>query len=673
MMTASAVRRNVIVGGMALIGTIIAAGAFEAWQNYGTAVARSEETAQSLSRVLAAETGRIVREADAALADFAAWAETPDAQAAPLSAVHGRLLLCLRSPHIQAAALIGADGRLRGSAAETNWPADWSASDTFIAARQAPQREPYISGEQGRDDLLLSRRVHDVADAFSLILARVDLSSLSALHAELDMAPEARFRLLRADGQVLDRFGGDARTVSAADSTVRVVRSKVSGYPLIMEVVEPMAGVSVRWHRRELASAASTAALVLVAAALVAASAIALRRRERSDQKRVRTEKQLRQSMQAESLGMFAASIAHDFNNVLGVIMGYGELALEALPEDSSVRGNIKRLLQACERARQLVRRVLTFDLRRGTRNARLDIEPIAVEVLDQIRARLPANITLRLVESPAAKAIRGDAIEVHQVIMNLCSNAVRAMPDGGKLNVSIENVLIEAKRSLWIGTLSPGEWVRVSVADSGVGMDAALLATIFEPFSTTKHEAHGAGIAVVNNIVASMGGAIAVETQVGRGSTFSVFWPAAREVPMAVSQPGSLGDGHGEIIMVVDDDATLVEIAEELLASLKYEPVGFTDPTRALEALRQDPFRYDALLSDQQLSNTMRGTDLARAVRALGSKLPIVLMTGHRDAHLKDRAEAAGVLEILDKPLRSEQLREVFTRLLPAKHPAHE
>ena len=195
----------------------------------------------------------------------------------------------------------------------------------------------------------------------------------------------------------------------------------------------------------------------------------------------------------------------------------------------------------------------------------------------------------------------------------------------------------------------------------------------IFEPFFTTKDVEHGAGIglAVVKNIVASMRGAITVESEVGVGSKFSLYWPAvAREESADANNPAVAAAGCGQIVMIVDDDSTLVGIAEELLAGLGYEPVGFTDPARALEALRQNPLGYDALISDQQLSTTMRGTDLARAVRGFCSDLPIILITGYRDAHLKDRAEAAGVREILDKPLHSEQLREVLARVLAARSP---
>jgi signal transduction histidine kinase/ActR/RegA family two-component response regulator len=658
---------------------IIGSDGYEAWQDYRAALAQGEHTARSLSHALADETQLTIQEFDAALADFAKT-DSPLAETAPPRVVEELLQNRLtRFPSMQSAAVVGMDGRLRASTGKADWAADWSASDAFIGAQNAAGRSLYVgvpkTGSHNRYDTVeFSRGLFDQHGNFAgIVVARVGLGYLSRFYAAANTAPDTAIRLLRDDGVVLFRYpdaAADDAAASANDKRRMTVHSPVSGYPITIEVTQRTSRVVAYWHQKEWAGAARTGILVLAVSVLTGALATALRRHEQSDEKRLRLEKQLRQSLRAESLGMFAASIAHDFNNVLGAIVGYGELARDALLEDSPARENVERLLTASERARQLVRRVLTFDLRRGTRNAHLDIEPIAKEVLDQVRATLPVGITLRMQDTQALAAIQGDSTEIHQVIMNLCSNAVRAMPEGGNLTLAIDSVAISKRQSMSIGELTPGQWIRLSVTDDGIGMPPAQLPMIFEPFSTTKHVAQGAGIglAVVNNIVTSMGGAIGVESQLGRGSTFSVFWPAvAREAAATGNDMAVPRVGRGEIIMIVDDDSALVGIAEELIAALGYEPVGFTDPARALEALRQNPAAYDALISDQSISNTMRGTDLARAVRAFRSDLPIVLMTGHRDAHLKDRAEAAGVREILDKPLRSEQLKELFARVLPA------
>jgi signal transduction histidine kinase/CheY-like chemotaxis protein len=700
--TSSTLRKNLVFGGAALILVIMASESYELWQDYRAALAQGEQTIRSLSHALADETQRTLKEFDAVLAGFART-DGPLVETEPPAKLEERLQHGLITfPGLQSAAVVGTDGHLRASTGKTDGSVDWSASDAFIDAQNAARPRLYIgvaktgsetvpkTGNLNRDDtVVLSRGLIDLRGDFAgLVVARVGLGYLSRSYAAANAAPGAAIRLLRNDGVVLCCYpdvvvdntaargreppasGNDPKGLVANDERRMAAQSPVSGYPIAIEVTQPMGRVLAYWHRKAWAGAERTGILVLAISLFTSALATALRRRERWDEKRLRLERQSSQSARAESLGMFAASIAHDFNNVLGAIVGYAELAREGLPEDSPARKNIERLLTASERARQLVRRVLTFDLGRSTRNARLEIEPIAKEVLDQVRATLPVGITLRMQHSPALAAIQGDSTEIHQVLMNLCSNAVRAMPKGGILSLAIDNVTVGKRHAMAIGEVTPGQWIRVSVTDDGVGMSPAQLSMIFEPFTTTKHVAQGAGIglAVVNNIVTSMGGAIGVESQLGYGSTFSVFWPTvAREEEVPAGNTRSVPEvGRGEIIMIVDDDPILVEIAEELIAALGYEPIGFTDPERALAALRQNPAAYDALISDQRMSSTMRGTDLARAVRACRSDLPIMLMTGHRDAHLKDRAEAAGVREILDKPLRSEHLKEVLARLLP-------
>jgi signal transduction histidine kinase/ActR/RegA family two-component response regulator len=691
----SALPRNVILAGVALILAIVAVHLYEARQNYRNALARSEAAVRSLGVVLADETARRFQEVEPALDEFSMSADTLSVAAGTqLSAQESLRDRVAHMPLIRSAAIVGADGRLRASIGDAEWVGDWSGSDAFLYAAHTTRESPDTGG------VALSRGLFGYDGAFSgIIVARVGLDYVGRLCAAVNVAPDVVVRVVRDDGAVLSRFptaladdvhdaGADHRSsrpkmgqptmgppkgvlkasFGAGDERTTVVRSPVPRYPLTIEVAAPTTRVLANWRNDELSGVARTSAIVLFTAILLAALVAALRQQERSDRRRRRLEKQWRQTVQAESLGMFAASITHDFNNVLGAIVGYGELALDELPEDSPARIQIQRLLTASDRARELVRRVLTFDLRRGTRNAHLDIGPITREVLDQIRATLPAQIAICLQDSEALQPIRGDATEVHQVVMNICSNAVRAMPAGGNLAVTVENVVIHRRQSASVGELTPGQWVRLSITDSGVGMSPALLAMIFEPFSSTKDVEHGTGIglAVVKNIVGSMRGAITVESEVGVGSTFSLYWPAVAREEIADANAATVAArGSGQIIMIVDDDLALVEITEELLAALGYEPVGFTDPARALEALRENPSGYDALISDQQMSTTMRGTDLARAARAVCSDFPLVLITGHRDAHLKARAEAAGVREILDKPLRSEQLREVLARIL--------
>jgi signal transduction histidine kinase/ActR/RegA family two-component response regulator len=700
-MTATALRTGVIFAGTALILLIIAADSYEAWQDHREALEHSEKALQSLSRALAEQTARMVQEVDVVLADFADLARSPSGQSAnPLVLKELLRSRLMRLPFIQSSTVVGADGLSLASTRDDEPIAtNWSQREIFIALQRPDAKGlyigiPRIGRSSGVSTFALGRAFHDSRGNFAgIVVARVAFDYLSKFYEAVDISPDVSIRLLRDDGVILAHYP-DVPAVNNSDADITIVktqtgsglvantrdkdqsrliaRRKVEDYAMSMQAVQPIDSALARWRQQELGSAARTGTLAVLAALLIAALATVLRRRERSEQERLRLEKQLRAAQQAETIGMFAASIAHDFNNVLGAIVGYGELARDALPKGSTALTNIDRLLTASERAHRLVRRILTFDLHRGVRNANLDVEPIVKEVLDQIRATLPGAVSIGTAELNSPAMIQGDATEVHQVVMNLCSNAIRAMPSGGVLALTLNNITIEKDQSpnaskLMVGQLQPGAYVCFSVRDNGIGMTSELIATIFEPFFSTKQVASGSGIglAVVENIVLKMGGAIAVESQPGVGSTFRVFWPAAIATDANDNtNTDKTATGRGETIMVVDDDATLVAIAEELLATLGYEPVGFSDPELALEALRRNPLRFDAILSDESMPS-LRGSDLALAVHAIRSDLPIVLMTGHRDSGLNNRAQRAGVKEVLDKPLRSEQLQSVFGRLL--------
>jgi CheY-like chemotaxis protein len=215
------------------------------------------------------------------------------------------------------------------------------------------------------------------------------------------------------------------------------------------------------------------------------------------------------------------------------------------------------------------------------------------------------------------------------------------------------------------LGQLRPGRWVCLSVSDTGVGLADDQIASIFEPFYTTRQPAHGTGIGltVVRNIILRMQGALDVSSRLGIGTRMAVYWRSI-DLPVVLPRSPLADDGAGETIMVVDDEKELVALTEELLASLSYEPVGFSDSRLALEAFRHDPKRFDAILTDERMQ-PMRGSDFAELIHKTEPRLPIILMTGHRDAELDARASEVGIAEILEKPLRVQTLREALARQL--------
>jgi CheY-like chemotaxis protein len=268
-----------------------------------------------------------------------------------------------------------------------------------------------------------------------------------------------------------------------------------------------------------------------------------------------------------------------------------------------------------------------------------------------------------------ADTAVVGDATQLHQVTMNLCTNAMQAMKQGGVLTVILAREAVGERRVLSHGTLRAGRYVRLSVSDTGSGIPPAVLERMFDPFFTTKRvgDGTGLGLALVNGIVADLDGAIDVATELDVGSTFTIWLPAASEMPTQPAEAaGAVPRGHGETVMVVDDERALVALAEETLAQLGYEPVGFDSSVAALQAFREEPRRFDLVLSDETMPD-LTGTELAREIRQLRPDISIILMSGYGGSQLSERAQAAGVVDVLRKPLVRRDIAEPVARALHA------
>jgi CheY-like chemotaxis protein len=315
------------------------------------------------------------------------------------------------------------------------------------------------------------------------------------------------------------------------------------------------------------------------------------------------------------------------------------------------------------------VRRVLTFDPHRSVAHGALAIEPIVAEALALIRAGVPSSITIQPPAPGCVGLISGDATEVHQVVMNLCTNAVRAMPAGGRLEVRVQAMQVDHPRELTLGTLQPGRWLRVSIIDTGIGLSPEQQRSIFDPFYTSRPvgEGSGIGLTVVSNIVSSMGGAIGVESSPACGTNMSVYWPLLEpQAGHESTPPEAQAIGAGQAILIVDDEPELVRLAEELVASLGYEAIGFSDATAAVDSFRRTPGRFDAVLTDERMP-VLPGTTLAALIHELRADIPILLVTGHREKQTDERAQRAGIAEILDKPLRAGDLRGALGRAFAA------
>ena len=396
-------------------------------------------------------------------------------------------------------------------------------------------------------------------------------------------------------------------------------------------------------------------------------SAIDITARKNAEAEKERLEIQLRQSQKMEAMGTLAGGIAHDFNNILGAILGYGELAQKAAPERSVVRRYLDNVMHAGGRAKALVERILAFSRSGVGEQGPINVQAVIEETLEMLAASLAPGVRLEKRLEAGDAAIVGDATQLHQVAMNLCTNALQAMENGGVLEVTLDREEVAQSRRLSHGNLGPGAYVRLCVSDTGSGIPPHVLDRMFDPFFTTKGvgEGTGLGLSLVHGIVADLGGAIDVRTIVGRGTTFTIWLPIGGEVTVPLAGVVTeLPRGHGQTVMIVDDEKPLVALAEEILAELGYEPVGFSSSPAALKAFREAPRRFDIVLTDETMPELI-GTDLARQIRLLRSDIPIVLMSGYSGPQLLERARTIGIREVLRKPLQSKDLAECLGRVL--------
>ncbi|HWM43795.1 MAG TPA: PAS domain S-box protein [Burkholderiales bacterium] len=387
--------------------------------------------------------------------------------------------------------------------------------------------------------------------------------------------------------------------------------------------------------------------------------------RKQAEAEQQRLETRLRQAEKLEAVGRLAGGIAHDFNNILGGILGYAEMLAEKAPAGSPLKRYADNVLTGATRASGLVAQILSYSRSQRGKRAAVDLGRVVAETLELVRGSLPPGIRLESEFSSSQVYVVGDATQLHQVTMNLCTNACHAMGDHGTLRIKLESEEVKAERPLAHSVLHTGTYARLTVEDTGSGMDDATLARIFEPFFTTKEvgKGTGLGLALVYGIVTDSGGAIDVASTPGRGSKFAIYLPRV-EAPAAAEDPAAapVARGQGERVLVVDDEEALVALTSEVLKHFGYEPVGCSNGDAALAAFEAG--HIDAVIADEVMPG-ISGTQLARALRRRRADLPIVLVSGYTGPMLSERALAAGVTEILKKPVQSRDIASALARVL--------
>jgi PAS domain S-box-containing protein len=380
-----------------------------------------------------------------------------------------------------------------------------------------------------------------------------------------------------------------------------------------------------------------------------------------------RLEKQLRLAQRLEAMGTLAGGIAHDFNNILGAILGYGEMALRGAPKGSRLRRDLDSIMTAGERGRALVDRVLAFSRSGVGERVAVHVERVVREALDLLAAKLPLGVRVEAKLNAGRAAMLGDPTQVHQVLMNLGTNAVQAMPSGGTLSVSLDTVRCEIRRTATIGSVEAGDYVVLTVADTGTGITRDIIDRIFDPFFTTKEVGTGTGLglSLVHGIVAELGGAIDVASTPGQGSEFTVYLPRSGEAVEAdEGEAAAMPRGDGQRVLIVDDEEPLTSLAARTLEELGYVPTGFTSSSAALAAFRADPERFDAVITDERMPG-MSGSALIRELRGIRREIPILLMSGFVGGGVASRAREAGANEVMTKPLSARELATSLARAL--------
>jgi signal transduction histidine kinase len=377
-------------------------------------------------------------------------------------------------------------------------------------------------------------------------------------------------------------------------------------------------------------------------------------------------ESRMRQAEKMEALGRLAGGIAHDFNNILGGILGYGEMLVEDAPDGSGLKRYSQNVLLGANRARELVDQILAYSRGQRDNHTAVDLARVVRETLELVRGSLPEGVRLeaRLPSGPVP--VIGDATKLHQVVMNLCMNALQAMGEGGSLTVALAEAHLECERIFQHGTLAPVPYAVLTIEDSGPGMDDATLARIFEPFFTTKAnpQSTGLGLALVYGIVMGSGGAIDVRSERGRGSAFTIHFPRAGAAVASDRADGPPQRGHGERVLLIDNDEAVLNVTSEALTRLGYSPAAFGDSQAALAEFESQPARFDAVVTDEVMPG-LTGTQVAARIHERRASLPVVLVSGYVGSRVTERAAAAGVTQILQKPVRLQELAAALARAL--------
>lgn len=389
--------------------------------------------------------------------------------------------------------------------------------------------------------------------------------------------------------------------------------------------------------------------------------------RKRHEQEKERLTRELQHAYKMEAIGTLAGGIAHDFNNLLSAILGFSELAKEEVPEGSQASDDMDKVIGAARRARDLTRQILAFSRQSEQEKIPVRMQLIIKEAMKLLRSSIPSTISVTMEIDNDCPAILADPGQLHQIIMNLSTNAYYAMKEtGGELKVVLRSLVVTQAEADGVVGLAPGDFVQFAVADNGSGIPPDVLPRIFDPFFTTKPQGEGTGmgLAIVHGIVTELGGTVQVHSKIGKGTEFTVLFPVVAGLETSFKQPEPAYGTHGhDQILLVDDESSLLEVCTRNLIKFGYSVTARSSSIEALAAFRAMPDKFGLVLTDQAMPN-MTGVDMAKEILKIRA-LPIILMTGFADAGTPKLAEEVGIAEVLIKPVPLEELNRAILRHL--------
>jgi PAS domain S-box-containing protein len=387
-------------------------------------------------------------------------------------------------------------------------------------------------------------------------------------------------------------------------------------------------------------------------------------------EERKQTEVQLHQAQKMEAIGTLAGGIAHDFNNILAGIMGFAEMVYEDSAPDTPEHMRLGLILKGAERGRDLVKQILTFSRQTTHEKKPVVLCDIIEEVLKLLRPALPSTITIRKRNSTVDSVILADPVQMHQILMNLCMNAAHAMGEkGGVLEIVLSNVHFSADTPVYDPCLKSIDYLKLSVQDTGHGMEAETLKRIFDPFFTTKSpgEGTGLGLSVVHGIVSDHNGCVLVDSMPGKGSTFHVYLPKLSASVISELKSTMATPRGSERILFVDDEEMMIELGKVRLERLGYNVIAYTSSKEALQAFTRMPDQFDLVITDYTMPD-LTGIDLAGKLIKIRPGIPIILCTGQGDACLAEKMKETGIKEVLMKPVTKNDLAQAIRRVLDVR-----